>query len=328
MDSGQGQQGNVLRDILKHVHHGDRIPALRGSPAKRILIGVLTLVPLFFIPWLVSIPIGVGATLLSKAVRIPWLGQLLLRLGQLVLYVLFGRLALNLVLGKGDLGFQGDQGLRDGLLGALFGVGSVVLIFLIMRGNGYLAVEGMAWEKLPPGEFVGVLVTALIANLAVGVMEEIPFRGYMVQVLTISPRKGVMVVLSGLIFSCWHLILNPMEGRSQLLWLALELIPAGLLLSWTFYRTGSLWLVIGLHAGYNFGQQALDVYGRYGNNPGWGNLTLLGSRVQGPSWLVGTPAGSAGLMQLLSKGLMIGLTLVYLHLFFRRRQAVFTKNNC
>jgi len=73
-----------------------------------------------------------------------------------------------------------------------------------------------------------MLVTALIGNLAVGLMEEIPFRGYLVQVLTLSHRKRRMVVLSGLSFSFWHLILNPLEGRSQLLWLVLELIPANL----------------------------------------------------------------------------------------------------
>ena len=291
-----------------------KIPALVCSETCRIILGALTLIPLIFLPWLVSIPIGVAATSFSKAVGVSWLGRLLLRLGQIVLFFMFGRLALKFVIGEGELGFQGaKRGLKHGLVGALLGVGSVALVFLFMRVQGYLAVEGLAWEKLPPGEFVGVLVTALIANLAVGVMEEIPFRGYLVQVLTISPRKRLMVVLSGLIFSLWHLILNPMAGRSQLLWLALELIPAGLLLSWTFYRTGSLWLVIGLHAGYNFAQQALDVYGRYGYNPSWGNLTLLGGRVQGPPWLVGTPAGSAGLMQLSSTVLMILFTLLYLH---------------
>lgn len=290
-----------------------KIPTLACDKTSRIILGALLLIPLIFLPWLLSIPIGVAATSFSKAVGVSWLGRLLLRLSQVLLYYVFGRLALKVVLGKEELGFSGrKKGLRDGLAGAFLSGGSVVLVFWIMQVSGFLEVKNLAWRELALGEFIGVLVTALIANLAVGVMEEIPFRGYLVQVLTISPRKGVMVVLSGLIFSFWHLILNPMEGRSQLLWLALELIPAGLLLSWSFYRTGSLWLVIGLHAGYNFTQQALDIYGRYGNNPGWGNLTLLGTRVQGPPWLVGTPAGSAGVTQLSSTVLMILFTLLYL----------------
>jgi len=72
--------------MYNHEFPPVKIPALVCSETCRIILGALTLIPLIFLPGLLNIPLGVAATSFSKAVGISWLGRLLLRLGQIVLF--------------------------------------------------------------------------------------------------------------------------------------------------------------------------------------------------------------------------------------------------
>lgn len=288
------------------------IPTFNLSKKKQIVIGVLLIIPLFFIPWFLSIPVGVLSTSLGKYLGIPYLGRIILRLWQIILAYISGLIGLKLILGKTDLGFNRGNDLNYFLTGIFAGGGSVLLIFLLMIWAGFLRIETFAWQSMSIISFLGVLITYIISNLSIGFIEEIPFRGYLVQVLDSNCGIFMTVVLSGLIFSGWHLILNPLASVNQILWLLFELIPAGLILSWVFVNTKSLWLVIGLHSSYNFMQQALDIYGRYGFNNGWDNLIFLGTRVKGSQILIGTPQGSAGLVQLAGTLLMGIIMIVYI----------------
>ena len=288
------------------------IPTFNLSKKKQIVIGVLLIIPLFFIPWFLSIPVGVLSTSLGKYLGIPYLGRIILRLWQIILAYISGLIGLKLILGKTDLGFNRGNDLNYFLTGIFAGGGSVLLIFLLMIWAGFLRIETFAWQSMSIISFLGVLITYIISNLSIGFIEEIPFRGYLVQVLDSNCGIFMTVVLSGLIFSGWHLILNPLASVSQILWLLFELIPAGLILSWVFLNTKSMWLVIGLHSSYNFMQQALDIYGRYGFNDSWDNLIFLGTRVKGSQILVGTPQGSAGLVQLAGTILMGIIMIVYI----------------
>ena len=48
----------IVEKILK------KIPTLNLSNKKRIIIGVLLIIPIVFIPWFLSIPVGVWAVLI------------------------------------------------------------------------------------------------------------------------------------------------------------------------------------------------------------------------------------------------------------------------
>lgn len=306
-----------------------RIPTLNLFDKKQIVIGVLLIIPLIFIPWFLSLPVGVLSTSLGNYLGIPFLGRLILRLWQIVVVYIFGLIGLKLILGKMDLGFNRCNDLNNFLIGIFAGGGSVFLIFLLMIYTGCLRVETFAWQNMSIISFLGVFITYIISNLSIGFIEEIPFRGYLVQVLENNCGIFMTVVSSGLIFSCWHLIFIPLNSVDQLLWLIFELIPAGLILSWVYINTKSIWLVIGLHSSYNFMQQALDIYGRYGSNNSWDNLVFLGNTVKGSQILVGTPEGSAGLLQLASTILMSIIMIIYLKNMRNRddkRQIKFRRN--
>lgn len=301
-----------IRNLLNYI------PTLSLSNKSKIIIGVLLIIPLYFIPWFLSLPVGVLATSLSKILRITFLGRLILRLWQIVIFYFFGLLGLKLILGKFGLddSMHGNK-IYDLFIGVVVGVVSVLIIFLIMLFSGLLKIETYAWHNMSLASFIGVLITYIISNISIGIIEEVPFRGYLVQVLNSSFGKFATVILAGLIFSFWHLILTPLDSMSQLLWLLFELIPLGLLLSWLFIKTKSLTLVVSLHAAYNFAQQALDIYGRFGQNAKWGNLTLIGTSVHGSQILVGNPEGSAGLIQLVSSFLIIIMMAIYVQRYRR-----------
>lgn len=298
---------NIIKKGLQYI------PTLNLSERNRIMLGIILIIPLFFGPWFLSIPIGVLGTSLGRYLGIGQLGRLVLRLAQIVIFYIFGLAGVKFLLGRLDLGLRlGSRGRRDFFMGTLVGVGSVFLVFLLMLSAGWLQVETFAWQRMAGLSFAGLFIIYLISNLSIGVIEEVIFRGYLVQVLNSVYGRVFTVISAGLIFSLFHLLLTPLGSREQMFWLLFELIPAGLLLCWVFVQTDSLMLVIGLHASYNFGLQAFDIYGRYGANTEWGNLLFLGNSVQGNPILVGTPGGSAGLIHILAVGLMAGMTFIYL----------------
>ena len=84
----------IVEKILK------KIPTLNLSNKKRIIIGVLLIIPIVFIPWFLSIPVGVLSTLLGNYLGVLFLGRLLLRIWQIFITYIFGLIGLKLLLGK------------------------------------------------------------------------------------------------------------------------------------------------------------------------------------------------------------------------------------
>jgi hypothetical protein len=120
-------------------------------------------------------------------------------------------------------------------------------------------------------------------TLAVGFFEESLFRGYALYTLADGITFWPAAVIMGLVFSRGHMG-NPGETYVGIAGIMLfALLNSAFLL-----RTGDLWLPVGLHAGFDWGQSFFFGVSDSGmQTPGH----LLNPRVQGPAWLTGGTVG-------------------------------------
>lgn len=279
----------------------------------RTWFGIIALVPLFFTAWLLGIPGGLFSTYLFEIVGVEYLALVGTRLFQMISYYLVFTLGAYFILGNRNIGLKKTDGmLKNFTIGLIIGAVGVGTSFLVMMSFGIMEIEVFAWNELRDINYFMIVFSHLVSNLSIAFIEEVPFRGYLAKVMQMEWGMTWVVLGSGLVFGLWHMPFIIMSGLDSALWVLLELIPLGLLLSWAFVKSGSLWLVIGIHASYNFMQQALDVYGRYEGLKSWNNLVVLGTSTNGSSLMVGTVEGSAGLMQLLSSMVVIVATWMYI----------------
>jgi membrane protease YdiL (CAAX protease family) len=133
--------------------------------------------------------------------------------------------------------------------GVLRGFGLGVLLFgatigLVAACGGY-RVAG--W-----GSVSGAIGTFGIMG-GVAVTEEVLFRGVLFRLVEKWAGTKVALAVSGLLFGALHL-LNP----GATIWGALAIaVEAGVLLGIAYTVSGSLWLPIGLHLGWNFTESGL-----------------------------------------------------------------------
>lgn len=138
---------------------------------------------------------------------------------------------------------------RNLLLGLAAGIGAVLVVmgFPLMAGTAELyrvPGEALDWGAL-------LFVSLLLMFGAIG--EEMLFRGYGFQVLmdTLGPFATILPV--GVLFGLAH------GGNRNITGLGLaNTIGWGIVLGAAFYRSGDLWLPIGLHFGWNW---ALPLFG-------------------------------------------------------------------
>ena len=163
-----------------------------------------------------------------------------------------------------------------GVAGFLAISGALLCIFLLhgFRLAG-LAIHG------------STIVSSTIAwgatFILVGLAEEFSFRGYLQFTLGEGIGFWPSAILLSLLFAFAHSG-NPGESKAGLL----AIIPFGLLFCLFLRRTGDLWLAVGFHAGWDWGQTFF--YGvpdsgiaAYHN--------LLNSHFSGPNWLTGGSVG-------------------------------------
>ena len=122
--------------------------------------------------------------------------------------------------------------------------------------------------------------------LAVGFAEEFLFRGYLQFTLAEGMGFWPAALLLSLIFGAVHLH-NPGEGVVG----ALSVFTIGMFLCLTLRRTGDLWLAIGWHAAFDFGETYLYSVPNSGLvMPGH----LLAASLHGARWLTGGSVGPEG----------------------------------
>ncbi|WP_313815549.1 type II CAAX endopeptidase family protein [Citricoccus sp.] len=147
---------------------------------------------------------------------------------------------------------------------------------------GFIAAFG-GYQIIGWGTLAGAL-TIVGMMFAVAVAEEVLFRGVIFRL--VQQRWGTWMALaaSALLFGLVHLV-NP----GATLWGALTLaVEAGLMLGAAYVATGSLWLPIGLHLGWNI--TTVAIFGTIGSG-GDAREALVEAVTPGPVWLTGGSFG-------------------------------------
>ncbi len=174
------------------------------------------------------------------------------------------------------------QGTRDLLKGFSLAAASVIALGLVMS----LSEIFTPYFRLSLSAALQRSSKALLAALTVGLLEEIFFRGIIFKGLLEDWKPASAFLATNLFYSAIHFVkpaekvslssLDPWAGIYHLIYSfqpfldPMPLFPGlfglfliGIVLSYAFLRTGSLYLSIGLHAGWIFGLKTLRVYGDY-----------------------------------------------------------------
>ena len=180
-----------------------------------------------------------------------------------------------------DAGLAGKDR-RNFFLGFVLAIASIALLALVMYFAGALT-PGLSD---PVYAIVRASAKALITALLVGFLEEIFFRGILFKGLMEDYGAAVAFIGANLLYAASHFFKPPEEfmpvGFDPLAgfrFLVLCLVPyldtattvpgliglfiIGVVLSYALLRTGSLYLSIGLHAGWVFAIKTLSLYGDF-----------------------------------------------------------------
>ncbi len=189
--------------------------------------------------------------------------------------------------------------------GLLMGGGLFCAVIGVMEVCGSYRVGGVNrhFEPLAP---LGLF-------LALGIFQEVPMRGYLLQ--TIEKRWGTAaaVGVTSALFGLLHLG-APVDGLTTAQWLigpVLIMFETGLLFAGGYLLTRRLWLPIGLHWGWNFFESS--VFG-LPNTGSWGNApnTLFQDHTSGPFLLTGGAFGPEASLPCLVVGTSAGVLLLWL----------------
>ncbi len=167
--------------------------------------------------------------------------------------------------------------LADGL-----GAGLALGVALISCVMGVLWISGSyrpaGWGTWAP------LAGALLSALAGAVSEEVFFRGFLFRLVAGLGGKWTALALSSAIFGFAHY-----NNAGAGVWSSVAIaIEAGVLLGAAYAASGSLWLPIGIHAGWNFAEgpvfgTAVSGYPEYAG--------LVRGSLHGPDLLTGGTFG-------------------------------------
>lgn len=178
--------------------------------------------------------------------------------------------------GKGAFGVKFCQGI-------VFGFAAITFLLAVMRG---LHVFYFGPIALHGSELIRYACEWGFVFLLVGFLEEFLFRAYPVFTLTTGVTFWPAAILVSLFFGYVHHS-NPGEN-----WLGLlDVAAAGFLFCIMLRRTGDLWMAIGFHAAWDWGETFF--YGVADSGlvaPGH----LFNSHLAGPAWLSGGSVGPEG----------------------------------
>ena len=197
----------------------------------------------------------------------------------------------------------GPLALRDLLIGFLIPAPLFALAFLAQWGVGWLEIEGWGWSEASFALVVLGVVLGLAAFLAVGLYEELLFRGYYLQNLRDGSGLALALFVSSAVFALAHL-----GNFSASIASTVGIFSAGYFLAYGWLRTRALWLPIGLHIGWNFFQGPVFGFAVSGNP----TPSIVVHTVGGPELLTGGGFGpEAGLIVL--PLMALGSALIWLY---------------
>ncbi len=191
-------------------------------------------------------------------------------------------------------------GKKQLFLGLLFGI----IALGIMLATGLLTGNCAIEIHPDPFRLWRTVIGFAPAAILVSVLEELVFRGFLLQQLSEISRFFGFMTSSGL-YAIVHLKQRSLTGES---WMELTgLFLLGALLAWSYFLTGKLWLGIGLHASLAYGARV--------------NKLLIAFSDSSQSWLVGTSRLVDGLSSWLAL-LIVGILLWSWVKWMRKRGVV------
>jgi membrane protease YdiL (CAAX protease family) len=181
------------------------------------------------------------------------------------------------------------RAVSDVAIGLCLALGSMLLLGFVMS----VAKVYEPFFRLSLGESVAEYVNAILAGFTVGFFEEIFFRGIIFRGLLEDWKPFPAFIGANLFYSALHFIkpgeeyflsgIDPWAGFRHLFYTfapfvapaeiapgMIGLLLIGIVLSYAFFRTGTLYLAIGLHAGWIISIKTARVFGDYQReNLGW-----------------------------------------------------------
>jgi len=178
-------------------------------------------------------------------------------------------------------------------LGILFGAGMQAIASGILWASGSAHVIGHADLE----NDVRLILVAIAILLPAAFVEEMSFRGYVLQNLWEDWGLVPAIVVSSISFAPLH-FLNP-HWHEQLLLTLAGLITFALWACMSLVWTKSLWLALGAHVAWNLFEG--PVFGLPLSGLGMPVPTILRESVNGPQWLTGGSFGpEAGVISLVA----------------------------
>jgi hypothetical protein len=210
--------------------------------------------------------------------------------------------------GLADIGLVWNAAsVRNLLVGLAGGTGAACVLLVLP-----LVVRIAEFEAVPGGEAPWrSLLFATVVLIFGAAGEEMLFRGYGFQILLDHLGPFATILPVSVLFAVAHaqnLNVSPLGLFNTMLW--------GVLLGWSFLRSGDLWLPMGLHVGWNW---ALSLFGV--NLSGF-TIRITGYAMRwkvGPFWSGGEYGSEGGI---LTTAVLAGLA-IYLWKAPIRRQKAF-----
>lgn len=166
--------------------------------------------------------------------------------------------------------------------GATIGFVWPALVALGMVALGGMQIHGLA---ITGGTLLATAVLWAVANLTVGVAEEMWYRGYLLQTLWRSLGFWPATILLSLFFASEHYFYKTGENLFDVA----SLIGFNVLVCYTVLKSGSLWFGVGMHAAFDFTQ--LFLIGT--KNGSYVPVDhLLNATFRGPAWITGGALGT------------------------------------
>src|ERR1039457_1991661 len=144
--------------------------------------------------------------------------------------------------GRRAVELRADDSARGIGVGLVSGIGLFSSVMRILWLAGVYRPAG--WGNWQP------LALALLSALASAVFEEVIFRGFLFRLAAGLGGNWTALGVTSALFGLAH-IANPGATWASALAVAIE---AGILLGAAYAASGSLWLPIGIHAGWNFAE--------------------------------------------------------------------------
>lgn len=281
----------------------------------RLLIYFAMIAALIFIARAVSVFLAKQGGNAAAAAQVPQSVQsILMAVGEVVLFLVV--LFLAWVMSKiekrkvGAYGFPLQKSAVSTFFSAyvLWGFLPLTVLLLVLRATGSFYFGNFSpWN----GQILGWGILWWCFFLLVALFEESFFRGYALYTLADGIGFWPGAIIMALVFARAHM------GNSGESWIGIiGVICFAFFAAAALWRTGNLWMAVGAHAGWDWGQTFF-----YGvNDSGFqAPVHLLNPHSQGPDWLSGGSVGPEGSVVTLIFWVLMTVAVV---VFYRPRSPV------